>query len=114
MSCAQGRHITALYALHEGEYVPYILGVPEFATARFRGLYPDGVPAATPLTVRGTGPLAQARDDTARLAAARVQPPPWTSGRRRRVLDSVYRHRSGSGRFISPSPRYPYQITSST
>ena len=56
MSYAQGRHITALYALHEGEYEPYIVGAPDFATARFRGLYPDGVPAATPLTVRGTGP----------------------------------------------------------
>ena len=27
---------------------------------------------------------------------------------------SVYCHRSGSGRFISTKPRYPYQITSST
>ena len=29
-------------------------------------------------------------------------------------LDRVHCHRSGSGRFISPQPRYPYQMTSST
>ena len=56
VACAERRHVTALYALIEGEYVPYILGAPEFATARSRGLFPDGVPAATPLTVRGEGP----------------------------------------------------------
>ncbi|GEM_PF-1925611 len=33
---------------------------------------------------------------------------------RRNVLDPAYCHRSGSGRFISPKPRYPYQITRST
>ena len=37
-----------------------------------------------------------------------------TDGGKSWILDSVYRHRSGSGRFISPKPRYPYQITSST
>lgn len=44
--------VTFVYALVEGEYVPYILGAPEFATARFRALFPDGAPAATPFTVR--------------------------------------------------------------
>ncbi len=55
-ACARSLGVPAVYALVGGKYVPYILGAPEFATARFRGLYPDGVPAATPLTVRGTGP----------------------------------------------------------
>ena len=55
-ACAGSVGVTAVYALVEGEYVPYILGAPEFATARFRALFPDGVPAATPLTVRGAGP----------------------------------------------------------
>ena len=30
------------------------------------------------------------------------------------VLDSIYCHKSGSGRFISTKPRYPYQIISNT
>ena len=55
-ACARSLGVAAVYALVEGEYVPYILGAPEFATARFRELFPDGVPAATPLTVRGAGP----------------------------------------------------------
>ena len=29
-------------------------------------------------------------------------------------LDRVHCHRAGSGRFIRPKPRYPYQMTSST
>ena len=37
-----------------------------------------------------------------------------TAGRPPAGLDAGYRHRSGSGRFISPRPRYPYQMTSST
>ena len=60
VSCAQGRHITALYALSEGEYLPYIVGAPDFATARFRGLFADGVPALLPLVVRSEGPATPA------------------------------------------------------
>ncbi len=55
-ACARDLGVTAVYALVEGEYVPYIIGAPEFATARFRSLFADGVSAATPLTVRGAGP----------------------------------------------------------
>ena len=55
VACAEGLGVTAVYALVEGEWVSYILGAPEFVNARFRGLFPDGVPAATPLTVRGGG-----------------------------------------------------------
>ena len=54
-ACAEGRGVTAVYVLVEGEWVSYILGAPEFVNARFRGLFPDGVPVATPLTVRGEG-----------------------------------------------------------
>ena len=55
-ACAQGRRIGALYALHGGEYVPYILGAPDFANARFRDLYREGVPALTPLVAQSEGP----------------------------------------------------------
>ena len=55
-TCARRLGVRAVYALVEGEYEPYILGAPEFVNARFRGLFPDGVPVATPLTVRGGGP----------------------------------------------------------
>lgn len=55
-ACSRSLGVTALCALVEGEYVPYILGAPEFATARFGALYPDAVPAATPLTVRSAKP----------------------------------------------------------
>ena len=60
VSCAQGRHVTALYALSAGEYLPYIVGAPEFATARFRELFADGVPALLPLVVRSAGPATPA------------------------------------------------------
>ena len=55
-ACAQSRHVTALYALHEGEYVPYILDAPAFVRERFRALFADGVPSGTPLIVRSGGP----------------------------------------------------------
>ena len=55
-TCARSLGATAVYALVDGEYVPYILGAPEFVNRPFAGLFPDGVPAATPLTVRGEGP----------------------------------------------------------
>ena len=53
--CAQGRHVAALYALHEGDYVSYILGAPEFVNAGFRELFAGGVPPITPLVARSEG-----------------------------------------------------------
>ncbi len=64
VSCAEGRHVTALYALSGSEYVPYIVGAPDFVNERFAGLFADGVPALTPLTVKSEGPA------TAALAAS--------------------------------------------
>ena len=55
-ACAEGRNVTALYALSGGEYVSYIAGAPEFVNADFRALFADGVPALTPLTVKSDGP----------------------------------------------------------
>ena len=43
----------------EGEYVPYILGAPPFANRAFAALYPDGVPAATPLVAASAGPSSE-------------------------------------------------------
>ena len=64
-ACAQSRSVTALYVPHEGEYVPYILGAPGVVNAPFRALFPDGVPALTPLIAKSEGPPspAPASDD---------------------------------------------------
>ena len=51
-ACAQGRDVTAVYALHEGAYVPYILGAPEFANEAFVALFPDGLAPVTPLIAK--------------------------------------------------------------
>ena len=52
VACAESRQVTALYALHEGEFVPYILGAPEFVNQPFQELYPDGLPPLTPLVLK--------------------------------------------------------------
>ena len=59
-ACAQSRSIVALYALHGGEYVSYILGAPGFVNEDFRALFADGIPALTPLTVKSDGPATAA------------------------------------------------------
>ena len=51
-ACAQGGDVSAVYALIDGEYVPYILGAPGFVNAPFGELFPDGLAAATPLIAR--------------------------------------------------------------
>ena len=60
VACAESRAVTALYALHEEEYVSYIVGAPEFVNADFAGLFSEGVPGLTPLTVRSEGPATAA------------------------------------------------------
>ena len=66
VACAESRHVTALYALHEGEFVPYILGAPDFVNQRFRDLFLEGVPAITALVAKSEGPLRVARIGTTR------------------------------------------------
>ena len=51
-SCAAGLGVTAMYALDGGEWLSYILAAPDFVNTRFRELFADGVPAATPLIIR--------------------------------------------------------------
>ena len=65
VSCAQSRGIVALYAPHEGVYVSYIFGAPDFVNAAFVALYSDGLPALTPLIAKSEGPPspAPASDD---------------------------------------------------
>ena len=60
VACAEGRNVTALYALDGGEYVSYILGAPGFVNEDFRALFADGAPALTPLTVKSEGPATAA------------------------------------------------------
>ena len=60
VTCAEGRNVTALYALDGGEYVSYTLGAPGFVNEDFRALFADGVPALTPLTVKSEGPATAA------------------------------------------------------
>ena len=56
VSCADSLGVTAVYVLDGGEWVSYILAAPDFVNARFRGLFADGLPIATPLVVRGEEP----------------------------------------------------------
>ena len=56
VSCAESRGIVAFYALHEGLYVAYILGAPDFVNAGFLELFPDGLPVMAPLVAGSNGP----------------------------------------------------------
>ena len=55
-ACARGRGVTAMYTLHEGAYVSYILGAPALVNQSFAGLFADGVPPVTPLVVKRDAP----------------------------------------------------------
>ncbi len=55
VACAERRDVTALYVLHEGEWVSHILGAPDFVNAPFRALFADSVPALLPLVLRSEG-----------------------------------------------------------
>ena len=54
----QGRHVSALYATHDGVFVPHILGAPAFVSRDSGELFADGLPAATLLLARNEGPAA--------------------------------------------------------
>ncbi len=55
-SCAQSHGVTAVYTLVDGEYVPYLLGAPDFVNEAFVALFPDGLPAIAPLVAKSDGP----------------------------------------------------------
>ena len=44
--------VAAVYALVEGEYVPYILGAPDFVNEAFVALFPEGLAPITPLIAK--------------------------------------------------------------
>ena len=74
VDCAQSRHGTALYTLHDGGYVPYILGAPEFVNSSFGELFAGGVPASTPLIIKSDGPPTP---DPAGSITGDDRTPPW-------------------------------------
>ena len=55
-ACARSLGVAAVYALHEGEFVSYILGAPDFVNRSFRELFADGLPSITPLVARSDAP----------------------------------------------------------
>ena len=55
-ACAEDRDVVALYTLHQGAYVSYIPGAPDFVNRGFRELFSDGIPAVTPLVAASNGP----------------------------------------------------------
>ena len=55
-ACAESRSVGALYVLHEGVYVSYILGAPDFVNREFRELFADGLPVTAPLVAGSNGP----------------------------------------------------------
>ena len=61
--CAESGNVTALYALHDGIYVSYILGAPDFVNRTFHELFSDGVPALTPLVVKSDAPPPATTED---------------------------------------------------
>ena len=56
VSCAESRGIVAFYALHDGAYVSYILGAPDFVNHEFRERFPDGLPVMAALVAGSNGP----------------------------------------------------------
>ena len=55
--CARSLGVTALYALHAGDWVPFILGAPDFVNRPFLELFNDGLPAVTPMVAKSDSPL---------------------------------------------------------
>ena len=62
-ACARSLGVTALYALHEGEWVPFILGDPDFVNRPFFELFAGGLPALTPLVAKSDSPPADAAEN---------------------------------------------------
>ena len=56
VACAESRGSVAFYALHDGAFVSYILGAPDFVNREFIELFPDGLPPITPLVAGSDGP----------------------------------------------------------
>ncbi len=114
-ACAESLGVTALYALHDGTWVSYILGVngvSEFVNAPFRALFTDGVPAGTPLSVWGEGQAAgeERSTEVSEQGVLRRAAPPTAlaTSTTRRVRSSGH-----SSRRSRSSPRRPRSATPS-
>ena len=57
-SCARSHNITAVFALDDGDFVPLVLGAPDFVNRAFFELYEEGLPPVTPLLAKSDGPPA--------------------------------------------------------
>ena len=55
-ACARDRHVTTLYALENGAWVPYVIGAPAFVYRAFGELFSGGVPPVTALLAGSGGP----------------------------------------------------------
>ncbi len=62
-ACARSLDITALYTLNEGEFVPYILGAPDFVNRLFFELHAEGLPLVRPLVAKSDSPLTASADN---------------------------------------------------
>ncbi len=112
-ACAESLGVSALYALHDGAWVSYILGVngvSEFVNAPFRALFPDGIPAGTPLSVWGEGQAAgeERSTEVSEQGVLRQAAPPTAlaTSTTRRVRSSGH-----SSRRSRSSPRRPRSAT---
>ena len=76
VACAEGRNVTALYALEGGEWVSYIVGAPELVNRSFAGLFAEGLAALTPLIARSDGPASTDPSGDAPRAGDATQPWP--------------------------------------
>ena len=56
--CARSKQVTAFYSWVDGDFVRYILGAPDFVNERFRALFPNDLPADTPLIAQRDLPAA--------------------------------------------------------
>ena len=51
-ACAQSLDLDALYTLHEGAYVSYIPGAPDFVNEAFVALFAESIAPVTPLIAK--------------------------------------------------------------
>ena len=62
LECAEGRHLSALYATDSGGWVTHVMAAPALVNRDFAELFADGIAPGAPLLARSEGP---ASDDPA-------------------------------------------------
>ena len=71
VGCAESRDIVALYALHEGVYVSYILGAPDFVNREFRSCSPMACRPSRRWSPRATDRPRRTRSGTSKTVGSR-------------------------------------------